>query len=80
MIAHPDSPMQVIFRDFRAQCRYYLYTWIPRVVLACCHWDELGANHSRGSQGCDMLGSKFLITRAVVFFACPCRPSLASAC
>ena len=27
----PDSPMEVIFTDFGAQCRYYLYTWIPRV-------------------------------------------------
>ena len=25
--------MQVRFADFRAQCRYYLYTWIPRVWL-----------------------------------------------
>ena len=27
----PNSPMQVRFTDFKAQCRYYLYTWIPRV-------------------------------------------------
>ena len=26
----PNSPMWVIFVDFRAQCRYYLYTCIPR--------------------------------------------------
>ena len=26
----PNSPMQ-IFADFKAQCRYYLYTWILRV-------------------------------------------------
>ena len=26
----PDSPLYVIFTDFRAQCRYCLYTWIPR--------------------------------------------------
>ena len=27
----PNGPMEVIFTDFRAQCRYYLYTWIPMV-------------------------------------------------
>ena len=26
----PNSPMQVIFTDFRAQCRYHLHIWIPR--------------------------------------------------
>ena len=26
----PNSPMWVMLTDFRAQCRYYLYTWIPR--------------------------------------------------
>ena len=31
----PNNPMQVIFTDFRAQCRQYLYTWIPRVCEPC---------------------------------------------
>ena len=29
----PDSPTQVIFTDFSAQCRYYLYIWIPRAKI-----------------------------------------------
>ena len=29
---NPYSPMKVAFTDFRAQCRYYLYTWIPWAV------------------------------------------------
>ena len=29
----PSSPMLVLFTDFRAQCRHYLYTWIPRGTL-----------------------------------------------
>ena len=29
----PNSPTWVIFADFRAQCRYHLYTWIPRELL-----------------------------------------------
>ena len=29
----PNSPMWVICTDFRAPCRYYLYTWIPRVIV-----------------------------------------------
>ena len=28
----PNSPMLVLFTDFRAQCRYYLYTGISRVI------------------------------------------------
>ena len=27
----PNSPMLVIITDFRAQCSYYLCTWIPRL-------------------------------------------------
>ena len=27
----PQSPVQVIFTNFRAQCTHYFYTWIPRV-------------------------------------------------
>ena len=29
----PNSPMQVVFADFEARCRHYLYTWIPRVLV-----------------------------------------------
>ena len=30
----PTNPVQVILLDFRAHCRYYLCTWIPRAALA----------------------------------------------
>ena len=29
----PNNRMLVIVKDCWAQCRYYLYTWIPRVSL-----------------------------------------------
>ena len=32
-VTRARSPLQVIFSDFWAQCRYYLYTWIPRVSM-----------------------------------------------
>ena len=34
-LTDPNNPMQAIFTDFRAQCRQYLYTWIPRVCDSC---------------------------------------------
>ena len=34
MSRDPNIPMFVIFADFGAQCRYYLYTWILQVCNA----------------------------------------------
>ena len=31
----PGSPMNVTFIDYRAQCRYYLYSWIPTERFLC---------------------------------------------
>ena len=35
MLRDLNSPASAKFTDFWAQCRYYFYTWIPRVYSPC---------------------------------------------